>query len=411
MLHKGYSRSNTVFRIVTVLFLLPLLALLIWALTDKSDHPQLLGRYSVFYAFGLLGLTLCVAFLVWCFWRPRPFLIRWVGNVYMLVISTVVAIICAESALRLLDPRDVEYLHLVPYQAAGMVSHPQLAYVNPTSVSYNLAARHVHLNFHGLRMDDDIPYDKPVGEKRILVLGDSVAFGAAVNQGETFSDRLERLLHARTGEVWHVINTGVNGYNSEQEATYLRIEGMRYTPDVVILVYVPNDTSPKDTLASHHRYWYRFPDWPSPKPALPSGPRELFDRVLHLSLGYTLVRMNLAEISKEKFSSITEDAGWAYSRAWLEDAANQCNARAVPFLVALYRGKDEKFLADLSSSGIDAISLEPAWRNVPPDKRQPSRLDPHPSAAVHAEMAVVLLQALQVRGWLASPSDDRRHLK
>src|SRR6266480_463899 len=104
MLHKAYSRSNAVFRTVTVLFLLPLLALLIWGLTDKSDHPQLLGRYSAFYAFGLLGLTLSVAFLAWCLWRPRPFLIRWVGNIYLLVISTVVAIICAESALRLLDP-------------------------------------------------------------------------------------------------------------------------------------------------------------------------------------------------------------------------------------------------------------------------------------------------------------------
>jgi GDSL-like lipase/acylhydrolase family protein len=292
-----------------------------------------------------------------------------------------------------------------------MVGHPQLGYVNPSSVSYNLGARRVHLNFHGLRMDGDIPYEKPAGEKRVLALGDSVVFGAAVNQGDTFSDRLEQLLRARTGEMWHVINSGVNGYNSEQEATYLRIEGMRYTPDVVILVYVPNDTSPKDTLASHHRYWYRFPKWPSPEPAPPSSPRELFDRLLNLSLGYTLMRMNFAEISKEKFPSITKDPGWAYSRGWVEDAANQCNARAVPFLVALYRGKDEKFLADLSSSGIDAISLEPAWQKVPANKRQPSHLDPHPSAAVHAEMAVVLLEALQVRGWLASPSDDRRHLK
>ena len=71
-------------------------------------------------------------------------------------------------------------------------------------------------------------------EKRILVLGDSVTFGWGVSQGETFSDQMEPLLQEQTGARWQVINAGVNGYNSEQEAIYLRTEGMRYSPDHVL---------------------------------------------------------------------------------------------------------------------------------------------------------------------------------
>ena len=37
------------------------------------------------------------------------------------------------------------------------------------------------------------PSQNPRDEKRILVLGDSVAFGWGVSQGETFSDRMEPL--------------------------------------------------------------------------------------------------------------------------------------------------------------------------------------------------------------------------
>jgi hypothetical protein len=71
----------------------------------------------------------------------------------------------------------------------------------------------------------------------------------------------------------------------------------------------------------------------------------LVESYIHL---LKLTRMNLQEILSKKFLSITEQPGWPYSRAWLEDAANQCKAGGVPFLVALHQGEDGKFLADLS---------------------------------------------------------------
>lgn len=72
---------------------------------------------------------------------------------------------------------------------------------------------------------------------RIVVLGDSVTEGAGVNGQEVFSAQLQKLL----GDDHEVINLGMSGLNTPQEAHLLEIEGVRYKPDVVILNFVLND--------------------------------------------------------------------------------------------------------------------------------------------------------------------------
>jgi hypothetical protein len=50
-----------------------------------------------------------------------------------------------------------------------------------------------------------------------------------------------------------VINAGVIGYSSDQEAAYLRVEGHRYQPDLVVVAFYPvNDTHSK--LRKYARY-------------------------------------------------------------------------------------------------------------------------------------------------------------
>jgi len=96
--------------------------------------------------------------------------------------------------------------------------------------------RKLTINSKGLR-DTEHPYAKPEGVKRILVLGDSFAWGYGVADEETFSSVLERLFAEREGTRWEVINTGVSGWSTDQQYLFLREEGLRYEPDIVLLAF------------------------------------------------------------------------------------------------------------------------------------------------------------------------------
>lgn len=99
----------------------------------------------------------------------------------------------------------------------------------------------VHINQHGMR-DEDFPKEKPPGEFRILVLGDSSTYGVVVDQEETFCRRLHHLLNNGSGaQTFRVMNTGVPGYDLQQYRLYLEHRGLAFSPDVVLLVFNQND--------------------------------------------------------------------------------------------------------------------------------------------------------------------------
>ena len=92
------------------------------------------------------------------------------------------------------------------------------------------------INSKGLR-DKERPYAKPPDVKRILVLGDSFAWGYGVADDEIFTSVLENLLARRSGPKWEVINTGVSGWSTDQQYLFLRDEGLKYEPDIVLLAF------------------------------------------------------------------------------------------------------------------------------------------------------------------------------
>ncbi|GAB4536202.1 MAG: hypothetical protein Kow0063_21390 [Anaerolineae bacterium] len=98
----------------------------------------------------------------------------------------------------------------------------------------------VHINARGLR-DREIGYDNPSDAYRILVLGDSYAEGLHVSLEETFTSQLETRLSQGEHPV-EVINGGVSGWGTDQEAVFYAIEGFRYQPDLVLLLlFTRND--------------------------------------------------------------------------------------------------------------------------------------------------------------------------
>src|SRR5262249_23605104 len=72
---------------------------------------------------------------------------------------------------------------------------------------------------------------------RIVVVGDSVTEGSGVKQEEVFVNYVQALLGSR----YEVINLAMSGLNTPQEIHLLEVEGLKYTPDVIIVNFVLND--------------------------------------------------------------------------------------------------------------------------------------------------------------------------
>jgi hypothetical protein len=91
------------------------------------------------------------------------------------------------------------------------------------------------INAQGYR-GDELP-SKKVRPLRLVLLGDSIAFGLEVGDEETFG----AILGSRRREV-EVANLAVQGYGPDQELIKLEREGLSLEPDVVVLaVCLSND--------------------------------------------------------------------------------------------------------------------------------------------------------------------------
>ncbi len=97
------------------------------------------------------------------------------------------------------------------------------------------------INSLGMRMRE-IRVEKPAGAYRVIVLGDSIAYGIGVKPEETMSSVLETLLRQRYPDrTIEVLNAGVISYNTEQEWDWLVHRGMPLAPDAVVVAHCPND--------------------------------------------------------------------------------------------------------------------------------------------------------------------------
>jgi lysophospholipase L1-like esterase len=153
-----------------------------------------------------------------------------------LVAGTAVGVGLAEVGLRILSPQ------IFPVHPVGM-------YVLDPTVGYRLAPgfegvieraefRHTfRVNDLGVRSSGSSA--APRARLRVLVLGDSQAFGFGVEDDETFAALLERRLSARRreGRV-EVINAGVPGYGTADELAWLQAVGAELEPDLVIVQFL-----------------------------------------------------------------------------------------------------------------------------------------------------------------------------
>jgi lysophospholipase L1-like esterase len=245
----------------------------------------------------------------------------------------------------------------------------------------------------GMRGPEPIA-DRAAGDVRIAAVGDSLTFGMHVAGTEAWPAALEALLRkgpgaaAPAGRRCEVLNLGVSGYSTLDEAIVVREKAMPLDPDLVIVGYYLNDpeTEPVQQLHQHFRTpvwwehsallrWLAFAKRTWDQDRLGGG--DLF-RYLHRDA--------------EKWRSVVRG---------FEDIRRATSARAVPVLVVLlptlrgferwadypYEDLHRQVVEAARADGFETLDGLEAWRA---SGRAPGELrvdEEHPNAVGHALVA------------------------
>jgi lysophospholipase L1-like esterase len=121
-------------------------------------------------------------------------------------------------------------------------------------LAYGESGIPLRINSHGFRDQEWLPADS--GQEfdlRIAVLGDSVTFGAGVEECERWTDILEESIRAETPQrATIVMNFGLPGYTLEQMAQCYEHVVRPYKPDLVLLVLNDISARPASVLEPEH---------------------------------------------------------------------------------------------------------------------------------------------------------------
>lgn len=153
----------------------------------------------------------------------------------------VAALASIEIAARIrLGPRFVFGAFTGPPQALCGEYDADLGWRNRANVHTRIAAQgatyDVTINSHGQR-GGERDLVKPPGVKRVVLLGDSTAWGWGVDDELMWPHQVEHAL-----PQVEIINLSVPGYGTDQELWALEREGLKFAPDLVLLAFVHNDT-------------------------------------------------------------------------------------------------------------------------------------------------------------------------
>lgn len=103
--------------------------------------------------------------------------------------------------------------------------------------------RYLEVNRFGFR-GNPVEEQKTPGTVRIMILGDSSAFGYGLNQDQAFAPLMEDILNRDSqGKKFEVINASVMGYTTFSSLNFFREKGIKFNPDLLIIAH-NNDPNP-----------------------------------------------------------------------------------------------------------------------------------------------------------------------
>lgn len=159
--------------------------------------------------------------------------------------ASVLGVALAEGILRLVwtRPAGDRAMHSFDFTKVLQRDH-ELGYVPRASVTVEYPPYHAvfDTNAAGLR-GPEVPVERTPGRRRIVVLGDSFAWGHGVSAGLAFPEVIDAALPDTD-----VVNLGVPGYDLAKLLAFYRRVGRRYRPDLVIVSICQNDFRMDDVV-------------------------------------------------------------------------------------------------------------------------------------------------------------------
>ncbi|HUE29786.1 MAG TPA: SGNH/GDSL hydrolase family protein [Verrucomicrobiae bacterium] len=360
-------------------------------------------------------------------WRERvrrPRLVSLALTAGLVLAGTAAGVAVAEVAFRLfpqskltIDLRDLHELR---------PDRPWLYGMRPGTARVAAGVRYA-VNADGFR-DRAYARPKPPGTFRVVVIGDSLAFGYGVPLEASFPKLLEAsLVNLLPGA--EVLNLGVCGYNPFTEAALFTDVGITYEPDLVLVEFCVNDLN-DPTLHFDFPTFARLPDipaaaFPDPERKRAFAPPSLAERLCRASRACAFVRDRLfpprLDAATIKATLVTRDDPSESELRWLraryEEIARAARARGARFAVVVFPyatqldgrapARLNERLVDLGrEAGWVTIDLLPAFRAAAVPGAPPLLFDLwHPTVAGHRVAAEALLRALRCAGLLPLPPD------
>jgi lysophospholipase L1-like esterase len=246
--------------------------------------------------------------------------------------------------------------------------------------------------------DVEIPLRKRPGRTRIALLGDSVAYGHGLPREQAVADQLEVAL----GDGYEVLNAGVGGYNTEQEAEFYARRVRPFEPDVVVVLYVLNDAIPAERLLRIVALVATMRE--APEPPAPLGLRALrrFGEAVE-----RLRRRDPDQIAPYVHETHRDEQTWRTVEeglARIGSIAREDGARLLLAITPFFFDLDDYAFADVHEQvaaaarreGFSVLDLREALRGHDPvSLRLDGRDVIHPNALGHRLMAQAIARELR----------------
>lgn len=244
-------------------------------------------------------------------------------------------------------------------------------------VTLKIPATHVRVSSQGTR-GPELVTPKPAGKRRLVCIGDSVAFGWGVGEQQSTC----AVLASTLGPEWEPVNLGVPGYGAAQKRRQLELRGLPLQPDLVLAQFDQNDRDPPDPQAEDDSVWAWMVD------------HSAVFRFVHIHAFLSRDDSGDGEGGGPEDSAPAFD-GEAAVRTEFANLALRCQSAGVPLVVVLRATEqDGPFVASLTDAGVPVVDVGPALRGAPPEVLEIPG-DGHPTAEGHRRMAAAVLPAVR----------------
>lgn len=303
--------------------------------------------------------------------------ITWRVRLLLVLLGVVASLLTVEIAFRIISPSLKEN-----HEA---LDRPSFWYIPESS----LDQRDYYYSPH-----------KAPGVFRIIVVGDSFTYAGKAQFDDSFSKRLERMLNLNTNQPKvEVLNWGVPGYSTVQEAWMVKKALSRYQPDLIILQVTLNDPEIRPYRVTHP---YQKANGQIESTVLPHWK----------SLNYIVTRilnsMSYGDYEKYYFDLFNDNATWSRFAGAIKHIVGMTSQAKVPLIVVVFplfshpindhyvfKPLHEKIDSLLSGLNAKWLDLSDSYKGIPPIRLQaiPGE-DSHPNEIAHRIAADAIYQKL-----------------